>query len=581
MTKIWRHSASVIFFFAACLCFIGCHREGHITDEPTPECYLPVEKLLAQHRPVEAYTLLNQLEPNLFEVPEERRYHAYALWVQAIDDANESLLPCEMLLAEALAFHQQDDYLRGKLLYYQARLLDEKRFMPPVVDYYLRAGRILQRYPDETHRLFTIHYRMGHYYIKLTEPEKAKEAFCNAYRIDTAKRHRMRVMKRLGDLYRQQGQRDSSLLCLEEGLRYARELRDSNHIALLQNMQLYTRFRFKEEEEEDTLISNRYTYAMLYPGEEDSYYYENLGAIFQYERQQYDSAYHYFRLALQHANGNSEVMLSACKRLADVLKEMGRYKECIYYLEQRNSLSDSVYFFDTHSKSNINRMMYKMISDITVNKEKLRHREQLNLLLFFIVCFVLILVSLYQWILHRKQVLMLKQEASIASLQYEHLSLQERIQKQKEEIDALHHARHTDQARIHQSEEVLSRLEEQQEQLMLNLFGQTHISQSIASIQAYNAKNRENPKVLTEKQQDELLRTVLNLFREPIRQLRETYPRLTDSDILYYYLELMQYNTLTIAACFGKTGTNSIHQRKHRLKERMKPDELPECEQQQ
>lgn len=67
--------------------------------------------------------------------------------------------------------------------------------------------------------------------------------------------------------------------------------------------------------------------------------------------------------------------------------------------------------------------------------------------------------------------------------------------------------------------------------------------------------------------------TLLDLFREPIHHLKQTYPRLTYSDIVFYYLEQMQYDTSAIAACFGKIETNSIHQRKHRLKERMKENE--------
>ena len=150
----------VTCFIGILFCLTACQKKT-VTDEPTPKRYRPVEALLARHQPDSAYNLMRTLEPNLFEIPEKNRYHAYALWAQALDDANESLIPCEMLLAEALAFHQEDDYLRGKILYYQARLLDEKRFIPPVIDYYLRALQILKNYPEEKHRLSIIYNRTG------------------------------------------------------------------------------------------------------------------------------------------------------------------------------------------------------------------------------------------------------------------------------------------------------------------------------------------------------------------------------------------------------------------------------------
>ena len=85
-------------------------------------------------------------------------------------------------------------------------------------------------------------------------------------------------------------------------------------------------------------------------------------------------------------------------------------------------------------------------------------------------------------------------------------------------------------------------------------------------------KNKENPKVLTEKQQTELTDTLLQLFREPINEMKRKYPRLTDGDITYYYLEKLQYEATTIAYCFGKTDPNSIYQRRKRFKERTQED---------
>ncbi len=555
----------VTCFIGILFCLTACQKKT-VTDEPTPKRYRPVEALLARHQPDSAYNLMRTLEPNLFEIPEKNRYHAYALWAQALDDANESLIPCEMLLAEALAFHQEDDYLRGKILYYQARLLDEKRFIPPVIDYYLRALQILKNYPEEKHRLSVIYNRTGYYYLQITEPDKAKEAFLNAYQVDTVKSYRIRALKKLGDLYRVRKQKDSAMLYLNEGLRYARECRDSSNIATLLNLIAYTHNYFGE-----TDSAARYDYAMFYPEETDSYYYTNRGHLF-WQEEQYDSARYYFNKSLQQANGDTEIRLSNYKWLAKSYQTLGNYQEAIRYLELRNELADSLYFINMYPKSNINLMTHKMIGDITVEKEHIRHLGERNKLIIFTSLFILLLVILYQWQLYRKKMIQLQQKATIASLQYEDLALQDQILKQKEIIDSLNKAHDKDLKKISQSETLLEQLEKRQEQLTLNLFKQTKSYQIISSIQAHNLKNKENPKVLTEKQQTELTDTLLQLFREPINEMKRKYPRLTDGDITYYYLEKLQYEATTIAYCFGKTDPNSIYQRRKRFKERTQED---------
>ncbi len=569
----YKHNFLYILLFLILVVGIGMFAYAYyhigkeeIVDAPTPERYRPVEELIAAGRPVEAYQLLDKLEPDLFSVPQEHRYHAYALWVQAMDEADESLIPCEMLLAEALAIHQQDDYLRGKILYYQARLLDEKRYLPYVVEYYQRAVRILKNYPDETQRIYTCYNRMGQYYLFLYNPENAKVAFQKAYAVDTAARQRIKVLKHLSDLYRYSGDKDSSMICLNEGLRYAESLHDTTQIAVLNNLNVYTHNYFLELGDSISLQHPSKDFKFVYTKDNDCYYYENRGWQFYIKGEQYDSAYHYYRLALKHADKRTDIRLSANKKLAATLKQMGRHEEGMRYLEQYIALSDSLRVM-AYSKSNVNRMNHRMIGDMVVDKERVRHEKQRNLLLAGAALFIVSLLSFYQWISHRKQMLMLRQEASISDMRYRQLALQKQIEEQQESIQQLQQDHSKE---IGQKESLLIQLKEEQEQLTLQLFKQTNEYKLVTSIQNHNQKHPDDLKVLTVTQQDELLESIMHIFDAPISNLRAIYPELTNQDFLFYYLERLGYDTGTIAACFGKTSKNSIHQRRHRIKERMK-----------
>lgn len=56
--------------------------------------------------------------------------------------------------------------------------------------------------------------------------------------------------------------------------------------------------------------------------------------------------------------------------------------------------------------------------------------------------------------------------------------------------------------------------------------------------------------------------------------LTKKYPKLTEEDILYLCLNEAKLQPLTIALCFGYNNTHPINQRKLRIKEKMKDEEM-------
>ena len=74
--------------------------------------------------------------------------------------------------------------------------------------------------------------------------------------------------------------------------------------------------------------------------------------------------------------------------------------------------------------------------------------------------------------------------------------------------------------------------------------------------------------------QNGVKRYTTEIYADYISYLQKKYPKLTEEDILYLCLNEAKLQPLTIALCFGYNKTHRINQRKLRIKERMKDEEM-------
>ena len=79
---------------------------------------------------------------------------------------------------------------------------------------------------------------------------------------------------------------------------------------------------------------------------------------------------------------------------------------------------------------------------------------------------------------------------------------------------------------------------------------------------------------MTHTEQKKLQKTILEIYADYVSYLQIKYPKLTEEDILYLCLNEAKLHPQTIALCFGYNNTHPINQRKLRIKERMKDEEL-------
>ena len=83
-----------------------------------------------------------------------------------------------------------------------------------------------------------------------------------------------------------------------------------------------------------------------------------------------------------------------------------------------------------------------------------------------------------------------------------------------------------------------------------------------------DAMQKGNGKPFSKKEQEAFRKETLALFDELVKRLRAEHPKITDDDVLFCLLSLMDYPTSLIALCI-ECKENALRTRKHRLKEKL------------
>ena len=106
------------------------------------------------------------------------------------------------------------------------------------------------------------------------------------------------------------------------------------------------------------------------------------------------------------------------------------------------------------------------------------------------------------------------------------------------------------------------------------LFTQSDIYKRIIALSKQEVSDKKAMKVLTNAELKKLQKIIFEIYADYISYLQKKYPKLTEEDILYLCLNEAKLQPLTIALCFGYNNTHPINQRKLRIKERMKDEEM-------
>ena len=69
-----------------------------------------------------------------------------------------------------------------------------------------------------------------------------------------------------------------------------------------------------------------------------------------------------------------------------------------------------------------------------------------------------------------------------------------------------------------------------------------------------------------EDEQKKLRSTVVEIYKDYIEYLHQTYPKYTEDDCLFSCLSICGLDDFTIALCFGNVNKQIVAQRRHRIK---------------
>ena len=264
---------------------------------------------------------------------------------------------------------------------------------------------------------------------------------------------------------------------------------------------------------------------------------------------QYDSAYHYYQgaVALAHQlknefyeryilkqlhlharlTGHPEQVKAYLRKVVDAYKTDFYNKACLFK-EEGNKDSASFYFLKATKDPRISTRAMAF-----QNLSQLYRKEHPALAFVYVDSFQIYKDSFYA----------LRQTDKIEQLTAQHL--QQMSRQNPEEWRAMR-------------QEIVGI----ETQTLIGQFQQTAWQKRINAIQ------KGNGKPFSEKEQEVFQKETLALFDEFVKRLQAEHPKITEADVLFCLLSLMDYPTGLIASCIG-CKENALRTRKHRLKEKL------------
>lgn len=256
--------------------------------------------------------------------------------------------------------------------------------------------------------------------------------------------------------------------------------------------------------------------------------------------------------------------------LADLAKANGNFKDAFSYEEKYAQVLDSIYSLNRISE--IEHLVYKYQTD-TKSIQKKNQAKMINL--FILLCVIFIAIFLVQYLVRRQKSARLMYEHMMKQLRDDITMLQLRIKIGEKDVLELQQMHVRNEEEIKQKEEDLHRMIEEKARLCNVLFMKTSIFRKIEKLSKQDRKEKKNIQVLITAEQEQLAKTIFEIYADYIDQLRSSYPKLTDEDCIYCCLCLCNLDDSTIAYCFGNTNKQIVAQRRLRLKSKM-AEEIPD-----
>lgn len=530
--------------------------------------FLRADVLMEEH-PDSALSLLQLPSQDINELSEKECSRYALLLARATDKNKMSLLPCDSLLNVAIEYYDDDEKEKALALLYKGRLAVEMEQVEEATSYLQEALSIIQNFPKELKTKSLILCSLGNIYFDAECYDESILSYQNMYKCCITDLDKSIALNNISFHYCMTNEKDSAIMFQHQALDYAIASGDSLQIAMSKhNLSL----RFSEFDEIDSaLYYARGCINELPHGEKRGIYYSNLGYLLLNKGENKDSITHYLNKSLEDIPilGRS----FSLKLLYQTEKESKNYETANIYLEEYADIIDSLH--NINISSDIQQLIYEYNTKMRVREEQIKANHTIYSIIagFVFVCLLLILI--YQNRINRKKRLQLQYKQSLEQTQNKLSSLETTIENNQLMIALLHKEKsdlkqeqEIKEGLIYEREQKIAELEKEKIQALDWLLAQSSIYQKVLTL-SKQTTDKKNLKVLNTKEQIQLKNIVFEIYQGHISSLKEKYPKLTESDLLYLCLRETSLEPRSIAICLGYSDTHPINQKKYRIKERM------------
>ncbi len=543
------------------------------SGKKTNTLFSQADSLLTEH-PDSAVILL-KMSPKKLQALSNKECARYALLLaKATDKAEQSLLPCDSLLNVALHYYGKEDKEQAVALLYKARLEIEMNSTEEAIRHLQEGLAILKNFPNEVETRRNTLSSLGNLYYDARYYNESIKIYRQLYECCATDKDKSIALQDISSYYGITDKTDSAIKIGQKALSYAVSSGDSGMITGIKlSLSLY----FYDCDKLDSALYYAREALINAPQKEPKgRYYYNLGNLLLETEGNKDTASFYINKAMEDQSFSGKYI--CLRSLSDLNKEQGDYKTSTEYLERYINIIDST--FTAEQASKVQQLIYGYKTKMRVREERLKGERAQWILIAGsgLICFLIILI--YQDRINRKkrqqlyyQQTLEQTRAKLSSLQATILDNQSIIHFLQQQHSDLEEEKQKNKLQIQEREQSITQLEEEKLQLHYELFCRSDIYKKISALSNQNLTDKRNLKVLTLTEQDSLKRTIYNIYTDYINELQQSYPRLTEDDLLLLCLQKTPLDSKIIALCFGYSDTHAINQRKSRIKERMKESE--------
>jgi len=528
---------------------------------------------IIEEYPDSVLRLLNLQPEEIEELSDGECAHYALLLARATDKCKQSLLPCDSLLNVALDYYDEDEKEKAIALLYKGRLAVEIEEEEEAISYFQEGLTIIENFPEELKTKNLLLSSLGNIYFYAKYYDEAIKIYTALYECCTTDLDKSIALNNISSYYCIIDEKDSTLMFQRKALDYAIASRDSLQIAISKHC---LSLEFDGFDELDSALYYAKSALKELPQKENhGNCYCNLGNLLLKTGNNKDSALYYLNKSLEELSTEGK---SFCLRsLYNLEKENGDYKTANLYLEEHTAIIDSLYFIEQSSE--IQQLIHEYNTKMQVREEQIRgNRIVRNTITGFVfICLLIILV--YQNRINRKKRIQLQYKQSLEQTQNKIASLENTIGNNQliitllqQEQSNLMHEHENKKQQIKERENIIANLKAEKQQLLNWLFTQSSIYKKVLALTKQTVSNKKEMKVLTTTEQEQLKNTIFDIYNEHILFLRKTYPKLTESDLLFLCLQETPLEQQGIAICFGYSDTHPLNQKKYRIKERMTGD---------